>query len=222
MPKQTQNETKKSVTFSIAWKKLSEQQKDNEFAALLARCRSGDEQAMTEIVKLYESEVRMVARARLGPGLRPHLDSVDLVQSLHRSLLIGLRNDRFSLNSKGELLALAITIVQRKAARHWRKNRRQHRLSGGWIDNTCSLHHVLLQLHSTDDDPAKSLEIAELIDELLKGLQSNDQELLRLRLMGFSTVEAAKKLGLDPDVTRARLSRIRRSMRQAKLPSELI
>ena len=42
---------------------------------------------MEELVAAYEPEVRLVARVRLGTALRPYLDSVDLVQSVHRSVL---------------------------------------------------------------------------------------------------------------------------------------
>ena len=60
------------------------------FGPLLERTRQGDKEALAEIARTYESEVRIMARVRLGPALRPYLDSMDLVQSVHRSLLIGL------------------------------------------------------------------------------------------------------------------------------------
>ena len=79
------------------------------FLDLLARAREGDEEAMSDLVRQYETEVRIVARARLGAALRPYIDSVDLVQSVHRSLIIGLRNDRFELASPENLIALAVS-----------------------------------------------------------------------------------------------------------------
>src|SRR6188508_2597024 len=61
------------------------------FDEILARARTGDEDALTELARQYEPEVRAVARVRLGPALRPYLDTMDLVQSVHRSLMVGLR-----------------------------------------------------------------------------------------------------------------------------------
>ncbi|MEQ1828910.1 MAG: ECF-type sigma factor [Pirellula sp.] len=91
-----------------------------DFDLLLLAARSGDSDALGKLVAQYEPELRIVARARLGTALRPHLDSIDLVQSVHRSLLIGLRADRFDTSSPEKLIALALTIVRRKVAKHWR------------------------------------------------------------------------------------------------------
>src|SRR5437870_1176633 len=99
-----------------------------EFAALLLRARGGDQSALTHLAAQYEPEVRIVARVLLGRSLRPYLDSLDLVQSVHKSLLLGLRNDKFDISSPEKLVALALTIVRRKVARHWRHLQRQQRL----------------------------------------------------------------------------------------------
>ena len=63
---------------------------------------------------------RIVAHFLLSRDLRPYLDSLDLVQSVHKSLLLGLRSDKFDISNPEKLVALALTMVRRKAARHWR------------------------------------------------------------------------------------------------------
>src|SRR5262249_17822468 len=95
----------------------------DEFTALLKRAQQGDDGAVAEIVQQYEDVLRRAARGLLGPLLRPHLDSLDLVQSVHRSLWIGLRYGKFDITSPEKLIALAMTMVRRKAARKWRKTR---------------------------------------------------------------------------------------------------
>ena len=67
-------------------------QAPDEFLALLAKVRAGDQAALAQLARQYEPELRVVARVLVGPLLRPYLDSLDLVQSVHRSLLIGVRN----------------------------------------------------------------------------------------------------------------------------------
>src|SRR5437868_2367218 len=49
--------------------------------------RAGDDAALTRLLQQYEPRLRTAARVLLGPWLRPHLDSLDLVQSVHRELL---------------------------------------------------------------------------------------------------------------------------------------
>ncbi len=90
------------------------------FSQLLHRARENDAEALASICQHYEPKLRIVARVLLGPALRPHLDSMDLVQSVHRTLMLGLRDDKYDVSSPEKLLALALTIVRRKVARHWR------------------------------------------------------------------------------------------------------
>src|SRR5438552_194809 len=119
----------------------------SEFVALLAQARQGDRSALAELAQQYESKVRMVARVLLGPALRPYLDSVDLVQSVHKSLMIGLRQDKFDISSPDKLIALALTMVRRKVARHWRHLQRQKRLCGNSADSG-NVPQILAALNS--------------------------------------------------------------------------
>src|SRR5262245_66665807 len=101
-----------------------------DFTTLLARARRGDQAALDQLTREYEPKLRLVARVLLGPALRPYLDSVDLVQSVHKSLLLGLRDQKFDFDGPDNMLALALTLVRRKVARHWRRLQRQQPLSG--------------------------------------------------------------------------------------------
>src|SRR5262245_42635651 len=132
----------------------------DDFAALLARARAGDSEAMTRLALQYEPKVRIVARVLLGPALRPHLDSMDLVNSVHRSLMVGLRATRFAISAPEALSALAVTLVRRRAARRWRHLRRQLRPDAG-ADGGQSLPDLLISLSSTEADPARQAELRD-------------------------------------------------------------
>jgi len=189
------------------------------FHSLIARARAGDRDALTSLVNTYESEVRIVARVLLGPALRPHVDSLDLVQSVHRSLMLGLRQDRFDISTPDNLIALALTMVRRKAARKWRKTRRQQRLSHG-PESKEDLAGLLESLTSGEADPASAAEMNDAIRRLCQDLNAADRRLMELRLTGYSTAEAARELGADADVLRAHLSRLRQRLRAAGILSE--
>ncbi len=189
------------------------------FPGLVARARAGDTEALTTLVHTYESEVRIVARVLLGPALRPHLDSLDLVQSVHRSLMLGLRQDRFDISTPENLVALALTMVRRKAARKWRTARRQQRLSHG-PDPSEDLTRTLESLTSGEIDPASAVALNDAIQQLCRNLTDADRRLMELRLSGYSTAEAARELGADPDVLRAHLSRLRQRLRSAGILNE--
>ncbi|MGE3809857.1 MAG: ECF-type sigma factor, partial [Gemmataceae bacterium] len=97
----------------------------DELENLLARVRAGDTAALGELVQQYEPRVRLAARMLLGPALRAHLDSIDITQSVHRTLLLGMRQEQFSFQTPQQLMALILTIVRRKEARQWRRLQRQ-------------------------------------------------------------------------------------------------
>lgn len=151
------------------------------------------------------------SRVRLGKALQPYLDTVDLVQSVHRELFVGLRDDRFQIASPEKLIALALTIVRRKAARHWRKLRRQQWLNGdGSAD--ADLLDLFASLTSSSDDAVMQATLRDQADTLMRDLEPTDRRLIELRLNGFNTAEAALELNLNPNVLRVRLSRARKRL----------
>src|SRR5262245_44508831 len=97
---------------------------DDDFADLLARVRGGDDAATAELVRRYERAVLRSVRSRLSQSMRGAMDSMDVMQSVYRSLLTGVKNERFQLTTPQQLIGLAVVLVQRKVARHWRKLKR--------------------------------------------------------------------------------------------------
>ena len=175
---------------------------------------------MEQLVRQYEPEVRLVARVRLGTALRPYLDSLDIVQSVHRSLMLGLREDKFDISRPEQLVALALTLVRRKIARHWRRHRRQHRLSHDGSALAENLPQLLVSVCSPESDPQTVATLRDQTDRLMSTLDETDRRLIELRLGGCTTAEVARQLRLDPDVLRVRLSRLRRRLRQKGLLTE--
>lgn len=182
------------------------------FASLLARARCGEQEAVAQLVQQYEPKVRLVARVLLGLALRPFLDSVDLVQSVHRSLMVGLREDKFAFDTPENLIALALTMVRRKVARQWRHLKRQQRLESG-ENYSGDLAQVLVSLSSPRDDPAQAVEFADQVEHLCRDMSETERRLLELRVQGYSFAEIAQELGLGDVALRVRLTRLRQRLR---------
>ena len=193
----------------------------DDFAALVARARQGDDDALICLVRQYEAEVRLVARVQLGPALRPYLDSFDLVQSVHKSLLRGLRQGKFDLETPQNLVALALTMVRNKAVRHWRHLRRQQRPGGNTPDSP-PLPEVLASLTCTRSDPAGAAAYHDAVARLWDHVSAAERLVLELRLEGWTTAEIARHLGEDPDVLRVRLNRLRQRLWDAGVLSDWI
>jgi RNA polymerase sigma-70 factor (ECF subfamily) len=180
-------------------------------AELLERIRDGDEEALTRLLLHYEPRIKTAAHVLLGPLLRPHLDSVDLVQSVHRMLLPGLRGGKYDLSDSEQLIALAVTLLRRKVARSWRRLRREHdlqlraRADGVLPENMAA---------AEPEDPAQAAELKDGILHLLGHFKDDERRLLELRLQGLSTPQIAEQLGCDAHALRARLSRLRQRLRE--------
>lgn len=168
---------------------------------LLARAGAGDAAALAELLRRYERRVRLTARSLLGPGLRPTLDSLDLVQSVHRALLPGLRCGRYAFADEDQLVALAVTVLRHKVHRATRRP-----LSGPLVESPPA---------PPDDQPANATAARDLLARVLDTLGEEDRRIVEMRLQQFSTAEIATALGCTPPILRAQLSRLRARLREA-------
>jgi len=181
------------------------------FSTLLTLARQGDQHALAQLTQQYESKVRLVARVVLGPALRPYLDTVDLVQSVHRSLLLGLRAQKVDIAGPDNLIALTVLMVRRKVARRWAHLRRQQRLSGAPAGRD-DLPGLLLGVSSPQADPAREAAYRDMVRQLCRQLSEAERRMLALRLQGHTTAEVAAALGVSPIALRVRLTRLRQRL----------
>lgn len=182
------------------------------FATLLSRARQHDEKATNELCLQYEPRLRVVAHVLLGPALRPLLDSMDLVQSVHRSLLIGIREDKLDISTPENLVALALTLLRRKVARHWRREQRHRRLQvGGATSDLLPL--ILAEVTTPGAGPDEVAQYHDQLERLCRELDTTERQVLALRLDGYTTAEIAQALGINHITLRVRLTRLRERLR---------
>ena len=176
---------------------------------------------MEALVNRYEPEVRIVVRSRLGAVLRPYVDTMDIVQSMHRSLLIGLRSDKFDISTPKNLLSLAVTMVNRKIAKKWRKHRRQDRLANS-ANADGDLTSLFASLLSGNTDHEREVDNNEQMNRILQSLSENERKLVELRLQGYSTADAARMLNVDTEYARVRLARMRKRLEESGFAASLL
>lgn len=187
--------------------------------ALLARARQGDQQALAQLLQLYEAELLRTAQVMLNRALRSFLDPADLVQSAYRALIHGLNKKQFTLNSPQELRALAMRLVKNKIIQHWRRWKCHQRFqeaqaqaeTQGLAETTCA---------RPARGPGQTVEIRDAVQNLVEDLNEPDRKLVELRLQGYTTAETARALGMHPDVLRVRLSRLRQRLRKTQKLAE--
>jgi RNA polymerase sigma-70 factor (ECF subfamily) len=183
------------------------------------RLSEADEEALAALLREYEPEIRRAASLRLGPLLRPHLDSLDLVQSVFITLLKGLRDDKFHVAGPHELVALSAEIIRRKVAQVWKRMKRRTSLNTHLTGTHEDQEHIVVN-RPDSIDPAAEAAVRDGIARMLNEVDEADRRLLELRLEGYTTAEAARALDADPDILRVRLSRLRRKLTERGMLSD--
>src|SRR5262245_16706389 len=101
---------------------------DDTFADFLRRVRAGDEQAAADLVRRYESAVRIEVRMRLADSrLRRVLDTMDICQSVLASFFLRAAAGAYDLERPEQLVRLLVTIARNKVAHQARRQRAQRR-----------------------------------------------------------------------------------------------
>ena len=192
-----------------------------EFTTLMKKVRLGDRNALSHLLSCYEREVHQAARYLVGRSLRSYLDPADLVQSVHRTLILGLRENKIQISTPKNLVALALTVARNKVVRAARQLRCRQRHTAALVDTVA--HAATIPTSPLPEaDPARLAEYHDTVESLCKHLSASDRRLVELRLQGHSTADIARRLGLNADVLRVRLSRLRQQLREAHTLSEWI
>ncbi len=92
---------------------------------LLARAQEGDHAALQELLIRYQDRLRSIVGMQLGPALRRHCDSMDIVQQTYQAALPGIVSLR-PRNAAGLLkwLTMIATNQVRDTLDHWHAAKR--------------------------------------------------------------------------------------------------
>ena len=95
---------------------------------LLGRLRAGDPAAAAEVVRRYETAIRVAVRARLtDPALRRQFDSMDVCQSVFLSFYVRASAGQYELDRPEDLVGLLVRMALNKLASQARYHRRERR-----------------------------------------------------------------------------------------------
>jgi RNA polymerase sigma-70 factor (ECF subfamily) len=101
---------------------------DDQFEELLRRVRRGESDAAHELVRRYESAIRVAVRTHLSdPALRQQFDSVDICQSVLASFFVRAAAGQYDLREPPQLVALLTQMARNKLAMQVRTQHQQRR-----------------------------------------------------------------------------------------------
>ncbi|TGE32450.1 sigma-70 family RNA polymerase sigma factor [Desulfosporosinus sp. Sb-LF] len=182
-------------------------------ATMLEAARSGNEEALNEIIQHYEPEVRMIA----SKYFLPRADYDDLIQegriAIYRAVL--------SYDEKLDIpfLHFLRMVVKRKLIDCLRKYTRQKHVN---LNEAYSLNNVIseleersfLELLPNAEDPALMVIANDEAHSMIQGLNQKFSSLERrvfehYFIQGFKQREVSKHLGLHPKSLDNAIQRIR-------------
>lgn len=174
------------------------------FHVLVRRVRGGDEAAAAELVRRYESELRIMARVRLtAPSLRRALDSSDVCQSVLKNLFAGLTAGRFDFETPDDLLKLLATMVRNRVADHARREANARNNLRRLLDVDVDT----VEIESGTERPEQKLVRREFVEAVRNRLGPEELRLMDLRLYGDKWKDIARRTNHSPEALRKRLAR---------------
>ncbi|HEY4260195.1 MAG TPA: sigma-70 family RNA polymerase sigma factor [Schlesneria sp.] len=177
---------------------------DLSFTSLMNRIRRGDEEAARELVRRYESELRVIARVRLtDKRVRRLIDSMDICQSIFANFFARVATGQFQLDSPAALLKLLSAMVRNKATDHVRRLLADKRGSD-------SIRTESIDLSQIAEDTTRSCRAAEnqeLLLEILKRFTAEEQQIASLRRDGLTWDEISETLNMSAESLRKKFAR---------------
>jgi len=190
-------------------------EEDRRFGDLLKRVRARDEAAAAELVRLYEPEVRRIARVRLGTaGLRQLLDSTDICQSVLANFFVRAAAGQFDLDNPRQLLKLLATMACNKVRDQARRRNAARRGDG----RAAAGGEALAAVADPRAGPVRQLAAREMVEAVLGRMTPEERFLAEQRALGRDWAELARELGVGAEALRKRLARaVDRAAREAGL-----
>ena len=177
---------------------------ESTFADFIRRIRAGDEQAATELVRRYESAVRIEVRMRLADSrLRRILDTMDICQSVLASFFLRAAAGQYDLERPEQLVRLLVTIARNKVAYQARRRQAQRRDQRREV----AVERPGQEPAATDPSPSRIVAGRELLAELRRRLTPEELRVADLRAEGRQWAEIAAVLGGTAQARRRQLAR---------------
>src|SRR6266542_2545266 len=165
-----------------------------QFSDLIARAKAGDDAALGPLLDDYIRKLYSDARRLIGKRLRPLVDPADLLQSTRVILWIGLRNRSLNVDSPQQLMALAKTVLRRQAARVCRALKSEFGTATIEFQLADTIVDMPIGPGGNSQDPGEETDLQDAVQRILSGLDDVDRELVRYRLLGYTTDYVARKM----------------------------
>jgi DNA-directed RNA polymerase specialized sigma24 family protein len=174
------------------------------FADLLKRVRGGDSDAASELVRIYESAIRVAVRTRLSdPKLRRQFDSMDVCQSVLASFFLRAAAGQYDLHDPAQLVALLTKMAHNKLAMRARHAYRQRRD----VRRNVRLSDIRPEPAAGSAQPIRQVLGRDLVSRAFGLMDPQVRKMAVCRTRGMEWSEIATQIGGTADARRKQFQR---------------
>ena len=191
---------------------------DESSIELLQRWKDGDENAASQLFERYVNRLCSLARTRLSQRMQRRVEPEDVVQSAFRSFFREAGNDRYALESSGDLwkLLAAITINKIHGQVEFHTAQKRGIYAEESFAGTASTLGLRPQALAEEPTPSDAAAVIEELQNVLKGLDPLRRQILELALQNKDENEISETVQRSGRTVRRTLAEIRENL-QARL-----
>jgi RNA polymerase sigma-70 factor, ECF subfamily len=183
------------------------------FDNLCAGLRAGNQASARELFTRFATRLVALARSRMNARLQQKVDPEDVVQSVYKSFLLRAADGQFEFDNWDSLWTILAVITLRKCghrAEYFRAACRDVRREQVFATLSTDESVVSFEAIAREPHPSEAALFTETLERVMRRLDQRDQQMLTLRLQGYSTTEIAPLVGRTDRTVRLVLERIRK------------
>ena len=177
-------------------------------ADFIIRINAGTSSAIEQAVNRYRDRLCQLVAHEMGRRLAAREEPDDAVDSALASFCLGVKELRFRFDHSGAMWKLLETITRHKMLHHI-----EHEDA-----NIRNADHeagpVAEWTPDREPSPEDAVQISDLIEKAIEGLEPPDPEIFRLHLEGHTRAELAARFDCTEAKIRAKVDRIRARLKR--------
>ena len=184
------------------------------FDEIVSRLREGDEDAAREVFNRYSGRLIGLARSRLNTKMQAKIDPEDVLQSVFRSFFVRQGKGQFDLDDWDSLWSLLVRITLRKCGRRIeafhaqrRDVRREIAQPDASVESCCQWEAI-----AREPTAQEAILLTETVEQLMERLDQIQQQILALRLQGYTVPEISHEVGRTERTVHRVLRRVREAL----------
>ena len=192
---------------------------EQDLAGLVGRAKTGDEAAIRELLLRFESDVRIIVRARLPRALRSQFDTMDFVQAVWASVLTKNGPDLARFDNTRRLRGYLAKVATNKVFEEYRRRTQTQKFDLKRQEPLyvrSSGREIPRPLVSPGPTPSQDAQAGDRLAQITEGCSDSVLRIIALRRQGMTYAEIAEQVGAHVDAVRRKVEPIRLRMEERK------